>query len=286
MLIEAKNVSHVYMPGTAFQVDALKDVTLGIKRGEFIGVIGETGSGKSTLVQHFNGLLKPTSGQIRVEGSNIWSGKTNLRQLRSRIAMLFQFPEHQLFEETVFKDVAFGPRNLGMEGRELEERVRYGLNMMELDYDAYIERSPFSLSGGEKRRVAMAGILAMYPEVIILDEPTAGMDPVGRRHFLQQIQRLHREQDVTIIFVTHNMEDISMLAERLFVFSKGELVLQGKPAEVFQSRKILTKIGLDIPVITDLLQKIRLAGREVRTDIFTVEEACREIIRAYKEGVG
>ena len=286
MLIEAKNLSHVYMPGTPFQVDALKDVNLGIERGEFVGVIGETGSGKSTLVQHFNGLLKPTVGEILVEGQNIWAGRVNLKKLRSRVGLLFQFPEHQLFEETVFKDIAFGPRNLGLEGSQLDERVRYGLEMMEMDYDAYCGRSPFSLSGGEKRRVAMAGILAMQPEVIVLDEPTAGMDPAGRRHFLEQIKKLHQEQELTVVFVTHNMEDIATLAQRLFVFSQGQLALQGKPQDIFQSIETIREIGLDIPVITDLLQRIRSSGKNIRTDLFSVEEACREIVHSFRERDG
>ncbi len=286
MFIEVKNLTHVYMPGTPFQVNALTDVSLDIERGEFIGVIGETGSGKSTLVQHLNGLLKPTSGEIWIEGNNLWSSKTDLRRLRSRIALLFQYPEHQLFEETVFKDVAFGPRNMGVEGRELEERVRYGLEWVELDYHTYYQRSPFSLSGGEKRRVAMAGILSMYPEAIILDEPTASMDPVSRKHFLTRVKRLHREGKVTVIFVTHNMEDIALLAERLFVFASGKLVLQGQPTEIFQSKETLEAIGLGIPVLTDLMQKIRRKGKAIRTDIFSVEDACREIIRSHREGVG
>ncbi len=286
MFIEVKNLSHVYMPGTPFQVNALTEVSLGIERGEFIGVIGETGSGKSTLVQHLNGLLKPTSGEIWIEGSNLWSSKTDLRKLRSRIALLFQYPEHQLFEDTVFKDVAFGPRNMGVEGIELEERVRYGLEWVELDYPTYCQRSPFSLSGGEKRRVAMAGILSMYPEAIILDEPTAGMDPVSRKHFLARIKKLHREEKATVIFVTHNMEDIALLAERLFVFAAGRLVLQGRPAEIFQSKETLEAVGLGIPVVTDLMQKIHRKGKMIRTDIFSVEDACREIMRSYREGVG
>ncbi len=285
MFINVKNLSHVYMPGTPFQVEALKNVSLGIERGDFVGIIGETGSGKTTLVQHLNGLLKPASGEVYVEGSNIWSPGVNLRRLRARIALLFQYPEHQLFEETVFKDVAFGPRNLGVEGTELEARVRYGLEMMELDYRVYAERSPFSLSGGEKRRVAMAGIMAMRPEAVILDEPTAGLDPLSRRHFLTQIKRLHALEKLTVIFITHNMDDIAALAQRLIVFSRGEIILEGRPAQVFQSKELLEEMGLDIPVLTDLLQKIRRTGREIRTDIFTVEEACREIRSRFREGV-
>ncbi len=282
MLIETRNLTHIYMPGTPFQVEALKEVSLGIERGEFVGIIGETGSGKSTLVQHFNGLLKPNSGEVLFEGQNLWRGDVDLKKLRSRVALLFQFPEYQLFEETVFKDVAFGPRNLGLEGDELEERVRYGLEMMELDYKTYKDRSPFNLSGGEKRRVAMAGILAMRPEVVILDEPTAGMDPAGRRHLMGQIERLHREENLTVILVTHNMEEVSRLAERLFVFSKGQLVLQGTPSVVFQSASLIREIGLDLPPLTDLLHRLKECGQNIRTDLFSLEETGREILQHYR----
>ncbi len=283
MLIEARDLSYTYMPGTPFQVEALKKINLGIARGEFVGVIGETGSGKSTLVQHFNGLLKPTGGEMCVEGKNIWHGETNLRKLRSRIALLFQFPEHQLFEETVFNDVAFGPRNLGMSGSEMEQRVRFGLTSMGLDFDTYRDRSPFHLSGGEKRRVAMAGIMAMRPEVVVLDEPTAGMDPVGRRKFMEQVSRLHREEKLTVILVTHNMEEIARLAERLFVFNRGELVLQGQPAEVFKSVSLIKETGLEIPAFSELLQQLRQRGKEVRTDFFTVGDVAGEILKLSRE---
>lgn len=282
MLIETRNLTHIYMPGTPFQVEALKEVSLGIERGEFIGIIGETGSGKSTLVQHFNGLLKPNSGEVLFEGRSLWRGDVDLKKLRSRVALLFQFPEHQLFEDTVFKDVAFGPRNLGLEGDELEERVRYGLELMELDYKTYKDRSPFNLSGGEKRRVAMAGILAMRPEVVILDEPTAGMDPAGRRRLMGQIERLHREENLTVILVTHNMEEVSRLAERLFVFSKGQLVLQGTPSVVFQSASLIREIGLDLPPLTDLLHRLKECGQNIRTDLFSLEETGREILHHYR----
>ncbi|RJX24017.1 MAG: energy-coupling factor transporter ATPase [Dethiobacter sp.] len=284
MLIETRNLTHIYMPGTPFQVEALKGINLGIERGEFVGIIGETGSGKSTLVQHFNGLLRPNSGEVLLEGRNIWAGEINLRQIRSRVALLFQFPEHQLFEETVFKDVAFGPRNLGLDGEELEGRVRYGLELMGLDYQAYKDRSPFNLSGGEKRRVAMAGILAMKPEVVILDEPSAGMDPSGRRHLLEQIETLHREENLTVVLVTHNMDEVSRLAKRLFVFSGGQLVLQGSPAEVFNSTAIIKEIGLDLPPLTALLQKLKESGQNIRTDLFSLEEAGKEILQHYQGG--
>ena len=284
MLIETKNLAHVYMPGTPFQVEALQGVSLGIERGEFVGIIGETGSGKSTFVQHLNGLLKPTSGEVLFEGRNIWTKEINMRKHRSRIALLFQFPEHQLFEESVFKDIAFGPRNLGLDEKELDKRVRSGLELMGLDFDLYKGRSPFNLSGGEKRRVAMAGILAMEPEVIILDEPTAGMDPSGRRQLLEQIKRLHSEQNLTVILVTHNMEDVSRLAGRLFVFSGGRLVLEGTPVDVFKSAETIKEIGLELPPLTELLQELKKSGKDINSDLFSVEDVGREILQLYREG--
>jgi energy-coupling factor transport system ATP-binding protein len=283
-MLEVKNLSHVYMPGTPFQVEALKEVSLKIEKGEFVGVIGETGSGKSTLVQHFNGLLRPTSGDVLLDGCSIWSGKINMRAIRSRVALLFQYPEHQLFEETVYKDVAFGPRNLGLGENELRKQVCYGLEQMGLDYESYKDRSPFNLSGGEKRRVAMAGILAMKPEVIILDEPSAGMDPSGRRHLLAQIEKLHREERLTVIMVTHNMDEVSRLANRLFVFSAGRLVLQGEPGAVFNSSQMIKEIGLELPVLSELLLKLKESGKNIRTDLFSVEEVGKEILEHFRRG--
>lgn len=283
-MLEVKKLSHVYMPGTPFQVEALKEISLKIEKGEFVGIIGETGSGKSTLVQHLNGLLRPTSGDVLLDGCSIWSGKVNMRAIRSRVALLFQYPEHQLFEETVYKDVAFGPRNLGLDEKELQKRVRYGLEQMELDYESYKDRSPFSLSGGEKRRVAMAGILAMKPEVIILDEPTAGLDPAGRRQLLALIEKLHSEEKLTVIMVTHNMDEVSRLANRLFVFSAGRLVLQGEPAVVFNSPQKIKEIGLELPVLSELLLKLKDSGKNIRTDLFTVEEVGKEILEYFRGG--
>ncbi len=283
MLIETKNLSHVYMPGTPFQVKALHEVNFVVEKGAFVGIIGETGSGKSTLVQHLNGLLKPTSGEVLVDRQNIWQEGMDLRRLRSRIALLFQYPEHQLFEETVYKDVAFGPRNLGLEGTALEERVRYGMELMGLDFETCKDRSPFNLSGGEKRRAALAGILAMQPETIVLDEPTAGMDPSGRKQLLKQIRKLHREEGMTVILVTHDMEEIVRSAEKLYVFSGGRIVLQGLPSEVFSSSRYLRELGLDVPPLADLLQSLREFGLELRTDIFDEQDAAQEIIKTCKK---
>lgn len=279
MLIEVRNLTHTYMPGTPFQAEALKNINLKIEPGEFIGVIGETGSGKSTLVQHFNGLLRPDSGEVLLDGDNLWSTGIDLQKMRARIALLFQFPEHQLFEETVFKDVAFGPRNMGLAGDALEERVRFGLKLTGLDYHTYKDRSPFNLSGGEKRRVAMAGILAMQPEVVILDEPTAGMDPAGRRYLMEQVARFHREENLTVILVTHNMEEVSRLAKRLFVLSRGELLLQGTPAEIFENAAMIREIGLDLPPMTDLLHRLKQSRPLIRTDLFSLEAVSEEILR-------
>lgn len=283
MLIETKNLFHVYMPGTPFEVEALHNIDITIESGTFIGIIGETGSGKSTLVQHFNGLLKPSAGEVRVDGQNIWEEEVNLRRLRSRVALLFQYPEHQLFEETVYKDVSFGPRNLGLEGAELEERVRYGMELMGLDFYTYKDRSPFNLSGGEKRRAALAGILAMQPETIVLDEPTAGMDPSGRNHLLQQIRKLHREEGMTVILVTHDMEEIARSAEKLYVISSGQIALQGTPSQVFALPDTLRELGLDVPPLSDLLQKLKNSGLDLRIDLFNEEDAAREIIQRCKE---
>ncbi len=284
MLIETKKLTHIYIPGTPFQVEALKDVSLEIGRGEFVGIIGETGSGKSTLIQHFNGLLKPSAGEVLFEGRNIWKMDYSLRRLRSRIALLFQFPEQQLFEETVWKDVVFGPRNLGLSGDELEKRARYGFELVGLDYATYKERSPFNLSGGEKRKVALAGILAMKPEVIILDEPTAGLDSAGKRNLLGQIEKMHKEENLTVILVTHNMEDVSRLAEKIFVFSRGEIVLRGTPAEVFESASLLEEVGLGLPPLTVLLRQLKKKEQKVQTGLFSVEKAAKEILHHFKKG--
>lgn len=281
MLIEARGIYYTYMAGSPFEVNALKNISLQINRGEFIGIIGETGSGKSTLIQHFNGLLKPTAGEVYYNGSNIWDEEIDLRKLRSRLALLFQYPEHQLFEETVFKDVAFGPKSIGMEGEQLEERVHDALMLVGIDFERYGQRSPFSLSDGEKRKVAMAGVLAMQPEVLILDEPAAGMDPLGKRRFIELLQQLHYERGITVILVTHDMEEVSSLAEKIFVISNGELVLQGKPAEVFSQFEKLREVGLDIPPLAALMYELNNCGKDVRTDVFTVEEVGKEILKLY-----
>lgn len=283
MLIETRGIYHTYMPGSPFEVNALKNISLQIRSGEFVGIIGETGSGKSTLIQHFNGLLKPTEGEMLFNGYDIWKEEIDLRQLRSRIALLFQYPEHQLFEETVFKDVAFGPKSMGIEGEQLTERVSYGLELLGIDFITYKDRSPFTLSEGEKRKVAMAGILAMNPEVLVLDEPAAGMDPQGKRRFMQLIKKLHLEQGITVILVTHDMEEIAYLTENVFVMSRGELVLRGSPSEVFNNFDILGEIGLEVPPLTALMRELKICGKDIRTDVFTVEEAGKEILKLFRK---
>lgn len=284
MLLEIEGLTHVYMKGTPFEVTALKGINLKIPRGSFTGIIGQTGSGKSTLVQHFNGLLTPTSGKISFDGQDIWEGKKPLKDIRRRVGLLFQYPEEQLFEDTVFGDVAFGIKPLKLSPVEIEERVRKALRQVNLDYDAVKERSPFSLSGGEKRRVAMAGVLVMNPELIILDEPTAGLDPRGRREILGEVRELHRREGLTVIIVSHSMEDVAWLAEHLLVLQGGQVIMQGPPQEVFAREEKLREAGLAVPEVNRVLKRLNEAGYAVNTRLFSIEEAEREIWRVFGEG--
>jgi energy-coupling factor transport system ATP-binding protein len=279
MLLTTENLTHVYMPGTPFEITALKNVNLEIRQGELLAVIGETGSGKSTLVQHFNGLLKPTSGRVLLSGEELGGDRNSLVRIRRRVGLLFQFPEQQLFEETVYADVAFGPRNLGLPEAEIKSRVKKALGVMGLDLGEFAARPPFSLSGGQMRRVAMAGVLAMEPELLILDEPTAGLDPRGKKEMLDMVHILHKEQKLTVVLVSHNMEDVARLASRLVVMSGGEVKMTGTPAEVFLRCEELEEMGLGIPQMALLARKLRQAGKDVPPDIFTVESA-REAILA------
>lgn len=282
MLLEIEGLTHVYMQGTPFEVAALKGINLKIPRGSFTGIIGQTGSGKSTLVQHFNGLLAPTSGKITFDGQDIWDGKKPIKDIRRRVGLLFQYPEEQLFEDTVFRDVAFGIKNLKLTQADKEERVQKALRQVNLDY-AVRDRSPFSLSGGEKRRAAMAGVLVMNPELIILDEPTAGLDPRGRREILRQVRKLHKEEGLTVIIVSHSMEDVARLAGHLVVLKAGEIIMQGTPAEVFDREEELRNAGLAVPEVNRVLKKLFDAGFAVDTRLFSVEEAEREIWRVWGE---
>jgi energy-coupling factor transport system ATP-binding protein len=275
-------VNYIYSGGTAFARHAIKDVSFSIEKGEFIGLIGHTGSGKSTLIQHMNGLVKATSGHIYYNGEDIYDTNYKLRDLRSKVGLVFQYPEHQLFETTVFKDVLFGPTNLGLEKLECELRAYEALRMVGMS-DDLLDASPFELSGGQKRRVAIAGVLAMKPEVLILDEPTAGLDPKGRDDILEQIASLHRESGMTIILVTHSMEDVANYADRLFVMNKGQLVMQHTTKEVFARYQELEQMHLAAPQVTYVMNALKEKGFPVRTDATTVAEARDEILHLLRK---
>ncbi|MDR7812830.1 energy-coupling factor transporter ATPase [Lacrimispora sp.] len=278
MAIRAEHLNYVYGSGTAFEQRALKDVNLEINDGEFVGLIGHTGSGKSTLIQHLNGLMKATDGAIYYNGRNIYEEGYNMRALRSKVGLVFQYPEHQLFEINVFTDVCFGPKNQGLSREDAEKRAREALTMVGLD-ESFYSRSPFELSGGQKRRVAIAGVLAMEPEVLILDEPTAGLDPRGRDEILDQIARLHKERNMTIILVSHSMEDIARYVDRILVMNQGEKVFDDTPKEVFKHYKELEAIGLAAPQITYVVHSLQDHGVPVDDNVTTVEEARDEILR-------
>jgi len=274
-------VNYIYSPGTAFARHAIKDVTFSINQGEFIGLIGHTGSGKSTLIQHMNGLVKATSGHIYFNGQDIDDKDYKLKTLRSKVGLVFQYPEHQLFETTIFKDVLFGPTNLGLDKLECELRAFEALKMVGIS-DDLLDASPFELSGGQKRRVAIAGVLAMRPEVLILDEPTAGLDPKGRDDILEQINKLHKESGITVILVTHSMEDVANYADRLFVMNKGELVFQHSTKEVFSRYKELEEMYLAAPQVTYVMNAMKNSGYTVTTEATTVLEAKEEILKAWR----
>lgn len=278
MSIIVDKLNYIYSPDTAYQKHALKDINLVINDGEFIGLIGHTGSGKSTLIQHLNGLIKATSGNIYYNGEDIYDSSYNMRGLRSKVGLVFQYPEHQLFETTVFKDVCFGPKNQGLEEIEIELRAYEALKMVGID-NSLLDASPFELSGGQKRRVAIAGVLAMKPDVLILDEPTAGLDPKGRDEILDQIEKLHKESNITIILVSHSMEDVAKYVDRLIVMNKGEVAFNGTPKEVFAHYKELEKMGLAAPQVTYVMNELKKRGLPVRTEATTIEEAKEEILR-------
>ncbi|WP_138309939.1 MULTISPECIES: energy-coupling factor transporter ATPase [unclassified Clostridium] len=280
MSIKAVDLNFVYGGGTAFEQHALFDVNLEIGDGEFVGLIGHTGSGKSTLIQHLNGLIKASAGELFYNGENIYSQGYDMKQLRSKVGLVFQYPEHQLFEVDVLTDVCFGPKNQGLSREEAEARARKALEQVGLD-PSYYKQSPFELSGGQKRRVAIAGVLAMEPEVLILDEPTAGLDPRGRDEILDQIDRLHRERHMTIILVSHSMEDVARYADRLIVMNHGQKVFDGAPREVFRHYKELETMGLAAPQITYLVHDLKARGIDIDDDITTVAEA-REAILALR----
>ncbi|WP_033168697.1 energy-coupling factor transporter ATPase [Clostridium sp. KNHs205] len=282
MPIIIDNLQYVYSPQTAYEKQALKDVNLVINDGEFIGLIGHTGSGKSTLIQHLNGLLKATAGKIYFNGQDIYEKDYSMKYLRSKVGLVFQYPEHQLFETTVYKDVSFGPKNLGLEQVEIDLRTYEAIKMVGLGEDM-IDASPFELSGGQKRRVAIAGVLAMKPEVLILDEPTAGLDPKGRDEILEQINKLHKESGITIILVSHSMEDVAKYADRLVVMNKAAIAFNDTPHKVFEHYKELEAMGLAAPQVTYVMHELKRRGIPVKTDATTVEEAAGEILKALKK---
>ena len=274
MSIKLEHINYVYSEGTAYEKHALKDVSLEIPHGEFVGIIGHTGSGKSTLIQHLNGLIKATSGALYYNGENIYGENYNLRELRNQVGLVFQYPEHQLFEETVAKDIAFGPKNLGCSEEETEKRVKSAMKFAGLDYDTFGGRSPFRLSGGQQRRVAIAGVIAMHPDFLILDEPSAGLDPIGRREIFSRIQSWYQKGVFSVILVSHNMDDIARLATRLLVMHKGHLVMDGKPMDIFlHHRRELQECGVDAPPLTQTLLYLKEKGIPVPEDAKTVEEA-------------
>ncbi len=278
-MIEIKNLNFIYNENTPFEKKALDNINLNIGKREFIGLIGHTGSGKSTLVQHLNGLIMPTSGDIIVDGINIVESGVKLNDIRQKVGLVFQYPEYQLFEETIYKDIAFGPKNLNLSDEEVDRRVKDAMSKVGLDFEEYKDRSPFRLSGGQKRRVAIAGVLAMEPKVLVLDEPTAGLDPKGREEILSEIYNLYLNSDISVVLVSHSMEDIAKLVERILVMKDGKLVMDGKTRDVFKEAIKLKEIGLGVPEITEFMMKYKSMGNDVREDILTVEEAKTEMIR-------
>ena len=269
-IIRVENLTHTYGEGTPFCRSAVQDMSLAIYRGEFLGIIGHTGSGKSTLIQHLNGLLKPTSGRILLGGEDIWSDPKKIRDVRFRVGLVFQYPEYQLFEETVYRDIAFGPTNMGLSKDEIDRRVRESAHFAGLT-DDLLEKSPFALSGGQKRRVAIAGVLAMEPNVLILDEPTAGLDPYGRDYILNLVKTWH-DKGRTIIMVSHSMEDVARLADRIFVMNHGQLEMQGTPDEIFSKEEHLRAIGLDVPQVTSLAGRLNALGFDLPGNIHTMDD--------------
>jgi energy-coupling factor transport system ATP-binding protein len=276
MLIELKNVTHVYEHERGTRV--LKNVNLEIRENEFIGLIGHTGSGKSTLAQILNGLIKPSEGNVIIDGIDITKEKVNLQRIRQKIGLVFQYPEHQLFEETVYKDIAFGPGNLELDPEDIEIRVREALELVGLNYEEFKNRSPFNLSGGQQRKVAIAGVLAMKPEVLILDEPTAGLDPQGRRQLMGLLETLYKKEGITIILISHRMEEIARLSTRVIVLCEGKVQFDDSPEKVFAEVETIKKLSLGLPEITEILHCIKERGFDVRTDIFTIDGAVKEIV--------
>ena len=286
MSIEVRHLTHCYSEGSALSTVALSDICMTVEDGEFLGIIGHTGSGKSTLVQHLNGLLKPTSGQVLVDGEDLNGEHVNRRILRQRIGLVFQYPEYQLFEETVAKDIAFGPKNQGLSKEEIDERVRYAMDCVHLDYVKYSERSPFELSGGQMRRVAIAGVLAMKPAVLILDEPTAGLDPRGRDRILTMLEELHARENVTIIMVSHSMDDMARLASRLVVMAEGRILASGTPREIFAQEEMMVSAGLGVPEAARLCRELRAKGIDLPADLYRPDELKDHLLKLWSSRKG
>ena len=284
MFIHIENMCFTYSVGMPFETEVLKDINLEIDKGEFIGLIGHTGCGKTTLIQHFNGLLNPTSGKIYVEGVDLNKKGVNLKLIRQKIGLVFQYPENQLFEETIYQEVSFGPKKLGLPEEKIEKRVREALKMVDLDYNLYVERSPFSLSGGEMRRVALASILSIRPKMLILDEPTANLDPQGRDNILSEIKKIHYNFGITVVLVSHNMEKVAETVKRLLVMHRGEIIMDGTPQEIFEKHaNDLMKVGLGLPQVTECMHKLKEKGKEVYTGVLTVDDAEKEVLKKMKK---
>ncbi|MHC9539384.1 MAG: energy-coupling factor transporter ATPase [Vulcanimicrobiota bacterium] len=281
-VIETDDISHVYMRDTPFETKAIKGVTLRIRRNEILSIVGPTGCGKSTLIQHLNGILRPSSGKVSVDGQDIWERNVDLKKIRQKVGLVFQYPEHQLFEETVFDDVAFGPRNLGISEEEVYQSVKAALLFLDLPFERIKERSPFSLSGGEMRRVALAGVLAMKPRVLVMDEPTAGLDPLGKKKLQNKIIELQREQGTTIVLVSHAVDEIAEVSHRIVVMKEGEILLEGTPGEVFSRHEELKSSHLLLPQYAQLMKLMNEKGIKVREDIYTLKDAHDEIVAKLK----
>ena len=283
MSIKVEQLSHIYSPGTPFESVALKNVNFEVSNGEFIGLIGHTGSGKSTLIQHLNGLLKATSGKIYIDGMDLTSADVTLTDIRKKVGLVFQYPEYQLFEETIEKDIAFGPSKLNLSAEEITKRVKEAMQMVGLNYEALKDKSPFELYGGQKRRVAIAGVLAMKPDILILDEPTAGLDPKGRDEILNQIRVVQQTYGTTIILVSHSMDDVSRLVNRLIVMNRGEVAFDGTPRQIFAHQKKMEAIGLGVPKVVELSNRLREQGWEISEDILTLEEMKEAILKEWRK---